>query len=55
LKFINIGAIPWLITSELFDSSARGKATSIACFANWGGNLLVVAVYPSILVFIFFD
>lgn len=47
---IGPGAIPWLITSELFDSSARGKATSIACFVNWTCNYLVVLSYPYIQV-----
>ncbi len=42
------GAIPWLITSELFESDSRGKATSIAVFANWLANFIVVVSFPSI-------
>jgi SP family facilitated glucose transporter-like MFS transporter 1 len=40
------GAIPWLITSELFESDARGKATSIAVFCNWLANFIVVVSFP---------
>lgn len=43
---IGPGGIPWLITSELFDSSARGKATSIAGFVNWTCNSLVCFLFP---------
>lgn len=42
------GAIPWLITSELFESDARGKATSIAVFVNWFSNFLVTVTFPFI-------
>ena len=42
------GGIPWLITSELFESDSRGKATSIAVFANWLANFIVVVSFPSV-------
>lgn len=45
---IGPGAIPWLITSELFASNARGKATSIAVLANWASNALVTFLFPII-------
>ena len=45
---IGPGAIPWLITSELFESSARGKATSIAVFVNWFSNFIVTVTFPFI-------
>lgn len=44
------GAIPWLITGELFDSSARAKAGTIACFTNWTCNSLVTFLFPAIQV-----
>ena len=50
---IGPGAIPWLITSELFKSDARGKATSIAVFVNWGSNTLVTFLFPIIEVIFF--
>jgi hypothetical protein len=45
---IGPGAIPWLITSELFESDSRGKATSIAVFVNWFSNLIVTVSFPFI-------
>jgi hypothetical protein len=42
---ILLGAIPWLITSELFGSDSRGKATSIAVFVNWFSNFLVTVSF----------
>ena len=47
---IGPGAIPWLITSELFKSDARGKATSIAVFVNWTANTIVTFVFPIVEV-----
>ncbi|CAB3411058.1 unnamed protein product [Caenorhabditis bovis] len=41
------GAIPWFFVSEIFDSSARGNANSIAVMVNWAANFLVgVAFLP---------
>jgi hypothetical protein len=34
----------------LFKSDARGKATSIAVFANWGSTTIVTFLYPIIEV-----
>lgn len=42
---IGPGAIPWLITSELFKSDARGKAASIAVFVNWLANFSVIVSF----------
>ena len=44
------GAIPWLITSELFASDARGKATSIAIFVHYLSNFIVSTSTPIIMV-----
>lgn len=38
---IGPGAIPWLITAELFNQSFRVPASSIAVLVNWGGNFVV--------------
>ncbi|KHJ89440.1 MFS transporter, SP family [Oesophagostomum dentatum] len=35
------GSIPWFFVSEIFASSARGNANSIAVMVNWTANLLV--------------
>ncbi|XP_053213069.1 solute carrier family 2, facilitated glucose transporter member 1-like isoform X2 [Panonychus citri] len=35
------GSIPWFLVGELFGSSARGMATSIAVCVNWSANFLV--------------
>ncbi|CAF0733414.1 unnamed protein product [Brachionus calyciflorus] len=45
---IGPGAIPWLITSELFGSDSRGKATSLAVFINWFSNFIVTVSFPFI-------
>ena len=38
---IGPGAIPWLITAELFDQTYRVPASSIAVLVNWSGNFAV--------------
>jgi len=35
------GSIPWFFVSEIFPSSARGAASSIACMSNWLANFIV--------------
>uniref|UniRef100_A0A7E5A0I2 MFS domain-containing protein n=1 Tax=Panagrellus redivivus TaxID=6233 RepID=A0A7E5A0I2_PANRE len=35
------GSIPWFFVSEIFPSSARGAANSIACMSNWLANFIV--------------
>lgn len=45
---IGPGAIPWIITSELFGSEARGKASSLATFVNWCANFLTTVSFPFI-------
>ncbi len=46
------GPITWLITPELFNSKARGKATSIALFFNWISNFAVTISFPFLQVII---
>lgn len=38
---IGPGSIPWFMVSELFNSSSRPIATSIAVGVNWTANFLV--------------
>ena len=38
---IGPGAIPWLITSELFSQAYRVPATSVAVLVNWSANFAV--------------
>ena len=40
------GSIPWLITGELFKTSARPAATSVATLVNWVANLAVGLLFP---------
>ena len=35
------GSIPWFLVSELFNSSARPAATSVAIAVNWTANFIV--------------
>jgi MFS family permease len=43
---IGPGPIPWIITSELFNSDARGKASSVAVFVNFLSNFIVTFIFP---------
>ena len=45
-----LGVIPNLIAVELFDSSARNKANSVACMVNWLSNLCVTLSFQFINV-----
>jgi sugar porter (SP) family MFS transporter len=38
---ISLGPITWLLISEIFPLSIRGKAMGIAAFFNWGFNYLI--------------
>lgn len=49
---IGPGPIAWLITSELFKSDSRGKASSMAMLVNYFSNFAVALVFPYIEVFI---
>ncbi|CEF67045.1 Sugar/inositol transporter family and General substrate transporter family and Major facilitator superfamily domain, general substrate transporter and Major facilitator superfamily domain-containing protein [Strongyloides ratti] len=40
------GGIPWFFVSEIFNSSARGISTSIACFVNWMTGFFVGLIFP---------
>ena len=45
---LGTGPIPLLVTAELFETEARGKAVSIAVFCNWFFNFVVTTSYPYI-------
>ncbi|MCB1108970.1 MAG: sugar porter family MFS transporter [Chlamydiia bacterium] len=38
---IGLGPVAWLIISEIYPHSIRGRAMSLAIFSNWGANYLV--------------
>lgn len=42
------GSIPWFFVSEIFASSARGNANSIAVMVNWTANLVVGLTFLSL-------
>jgi hypothetical protein len=52
---IGPGAIPWFITAELFNSNARGKASSIAVLVNWLSNFTVTITFPFLEVTFFYE
>ncbi len=43
---MSFGPIVWILMSELFPSSIRGQAMSIAIAAQWSANFLVCATFP---------
>ena len=45
---IGPGAIPWLITAELFAQAPRSAAVAVATLVNWLGNLVVGFTFPLI-------
>lgn len=46
---ISLGPVAWLIISEIYPLSIRGKAMGIAIFANWVCNYLVSLTFLSML------
>lgn len=49
---IGPGSIPWFITAELFDQSARPYAVSLAILVNWLANLTSGLLFPLMQVII---
>jgi MFS transporter, SP family, xylose:H+ symportor len=43
---MSFGPIVWILMSEIFPSSIRGQAMSIAIAAQWSANFLVCATFP---------
>ncbi|KAI8889435.1 general substrate transporter [Backusella circina FSU 941] len=42
---LGLGYVPWIIQSELFSLSVRGKANGIATATNWICNLIVASTF----------
>jgi SP family myo-inositol transporter-like MFS transporter 13 len=45
---LGLGYVPWIIQSELFTLSLRGKANGIATATNWICNLMVSSTFLSL-------
>ncbi|GAA5798376.1 hypothetical protein HPULCUR_003778 [Helicostylum pulchrum] len=44
---LGLGYVPWVIQSEIFSLSLRGKANGIATAVNWTCNLIVASTFLS--------
>jgi MFS family permease len=42
---IGLGPIFWLLISEIYPTTVRAQAMSLATMANWGSNFLVAATF----------
>ena len=42
----SISAVIWVLTPEIFPNRVRGRAASIATFANWTTNAASAAIFP---------
>jgi len=45
---VSLGPISWILVTELFSSESRGKANTIASFANWSANCIITVTFPFI-------
>ena len=43
---ISINAVIWVLTGEIFPNRLRGRAMSIATFANWATNFFTAFLFP---------
>jgi MFS transporter, SP family, xylose:H+ symportor len=43
---LSVGPVTWVILSEIFPNSIRGRAMSIATFALWTANFIVSQTFP---------
>ncbi|CAL1282646.1 unnamed protein product [Larinioides sclopetarius] len=46
---ISYGPVTWLVLSEIFPGSLRGRAISVATCINWGSNIIVSVTFLDIL------
>ncbi len=45
----SIGPIAWLIVSEVFPLSIRGRAAAFATGSNWGSNFVIAMLFPGLV------
>jgi MFS family permease len=46
---IGLGPVFWLLISEIFPLSVRGRGMSVASVSNWGSNFLVTLIFPGMV------
>ncbi|KFM72443.1 Solute carrier family 2, facilitated glucose transporter member 10, partial [Stegodyphus mimosarum] len=46
---MSYGPVTWLVLSEIFPGSLRGRAVSVATCINWGSNIVVSLTFLDIL------
>ncbi|NNM85016.1 MAG: sugar porter family MFS transporter [Phycisphaerales bacterium] len=46
---VGLGPVFWLVLSELYPLSIRGRAMSIGTIANWGANLIVAVSFLTLI------
>ncbi len=46
---IGLGPVFWLLISEIFPLSVRGRGMSVATVSNWGSNFVVTLVFPGVV------
>jgi sugar porter (SP) family MFS transporter len=46
---IGLGPVFWLLISEIFPLSVRGRGMSMASVANWGMNFVVTLIFPPLV------
>jgi sugar porter (SP) family MFS transporter len=46
---IGLGPVFWLLISEIFPLSVRGRGMSVATVSNWGSNFIVTLVFPKLV------
>jgi SP family galactose:H+ symporter-like MFS transporter len=49
---LGLGAVTWIILSEIFPLNVRGKAMTVAIFVNWVANYLVSLTFLDIVAWI---
>ena len=49
---IGLGPVFWLLISEIFPLSVRGRGMSVATVANWGSNFAVTLVFPPLVAWL---
>merc|ERR1740120_316112 len=46
---VSFGPISWILISEIFPLRVRGAALSVAALVNFGGNIVMTLLQPSLL------